>query len=128
MAKPAKLKTFDGQEFDTGKLEGKTMFVFVNAMCSMCSKEMRDLEKYADKFDKVKVYIVSVDMELERVKGKYESVTKLFPGLHDPDFAFGQSVGFYSTPGTILLDKDGKILNKKNGYRPEYLKEILDSL
>ena len=127
-AKPVDLKTFDGEGFNTGKLTKKTMFVFVNSVCSMCAREMRDLDKYSDKFAKADVYLVAVDMNLERVAQKYKKYAEKFGMLHDPEFVFGEAVGLYSTPATLVVEKDGKITYKKSGYRPEVLKEVAASL
>ncbi len=125
---PVKIKTMDGEAFDTANLGGKTMFVFVNSMCSLCAKEMNDLARNADKFEKIKVYLVSVDQNTERAMRVYEKYTKLFGLLHDPEYVFGAAAGLYSTPSTLILDKDGKILFKKAGYRPGAIDGILKAL
>ncbi|GAB6063286.1 TlpA family protein disulfide reductase [Deferrisoma palaeochoriense] len=127
VAKPVKIHTMDGDEFDTGKIEEKTLFVFVNSICGLCAKEMKDLAKNADSLKKVKVYLVSVDQNKERAMKVYEKFQKLFGLLHDPEYSFGEAVGLYATPSTLLLDKGGKILFKKTGYRGD-VDEILKAL
>lgn len=127
VAQPVKIHTMDGDEFDTGKIEGKTLFVLVNSICALCAKEMNDLAKNADSLKNVKVYLVSVDQNKERALKVYEKYTKLFGLLYDPEYKLGNAVGVFATPGTIILDKGGKILFKKTGYRGD-VDEILKAL
>lgn len=127
VAQPVKIHTMDGDEFDTGKIEGKTLFVLVNSICGLCAKEMNDLAKNADSLNKVKVYLVSVDQNKERALKVYEKYTKLFGLLYDPEYKLGNAVGVFATPGTIILDKGGKIVFKKTGYRGD-VDEILKAL
>lgn len=127
-AKPVKIKTVDGAEFDTGKIDQRTMFVFVNSVCGMCAKEMTELAKDQESFSSVKIYLVSVDMDLERAKSRYEKYLKVFDMLYDPDLAFGEVVGLNSTPSTLILDKGGKIVYKKSGYRAGDLEKVKAAL
>jgi len=127
-AKPVTIKTIDGADFDTGKVGERTMFVFVNSVCGMCAKEMTDLAKDQDSFKSVKIYLVSVDMDLERAKSRYEKFLKVFDMLYDPDLAFGEVVGLSSTPSTLILDKGGKIVYKKSGYRAGALEDVKKAL
>lgn len=117
IAKPVVLKTLDGKDFDTGKLAERTMFVLVNSVCGLCAKEMNDLAMESQAFKGVKVYLVSVDVDMERGKGRYEKYLKLFDMLWDPEFKLGEAVAMNSTPSTLILDKGGKIAFKKVGYR-----------
>ncbi len=117
VAKPVKIQTMAGDEFDTGKIEEKTLFVLVNSICGLCAKEMNDLAKNADSLKNVKVYLVSVDQNKERAMKVYEKYTKLFDLLYDPEYKLGNAVGVFATPGTVVLGKGGKILFKKTGYR-----------
>ncbi len=127
VAKPVKIQTMDGNEFDTGQVQEKTMFVFVNSICGLCAKEMKDLAKNADKLNDVKVYLVSVDQNKERAMKVYEKYAKLFGLLYDPEYVFGEAVGLYATPSTLVVDKGGKILFKKTGYRGD-IEDILKTL
>ncbi len=128
LAKPVKIQTMDGQEFDTGKVSEKTMFVLVNSICALCAKEMNDLARNADELNKIKVYLVSVDQNKERAMRVYEKYTKIFGILYDPEYKLGDAVGLYATPSTLVLDKDGRILLKKTGYRPGDIEAILKAL
>jgi peroxiredoxin len=128
VAKPVMIKTVDGDEFDTGKVDERTMFVFVNSVCGMCAKEMTDLAKDRESFSELKVYLVSVDMDLERAKSRYAKFMKVFDMLYDPELAFGEVVGLSSTPATLILDKGGKIVFKKSGYRAGGLEEVKAAL
>ncbi len=125
---PVKIQTMDGEEFDTGKVGEKTMFVLVNSICGLCAKEMNALARRADDLKKVKVYLVSVDQNKDRAMRVYEKYTKLFGILYDPEYKLGDAAGLYATPSTLILDKDGKIVFKKTGYRPGDIDAILNAL
>jgi peroxiredoxin len=128
VAKPVTIKTLDGKDFDTGKVAEKTMFVFVNSVCGLCAKEMNDLAKDRDAFKGVKIYLVSVDVDMERGKSRYEKFLQLFDMLWDPEYKFGEAVGMNSTPSTLVLEKGGKIAYKKIGYRPGDLENAKKAL
>ncbi len=131
VARPITVKDFDGNSVSTGDLvkNGKVMLVLVNAVCNLCRNEMRALVKYRDKFsEKADVYLVAVDMNLEKAKQSYKEFSKYFRLLHDPDFKIGQSLDIYATPATIILDKGGTILYKGSGFKPEYLKKYMEIL
>jgi peroxiredoxin len=128
VAKPVVLKTLDGKSVDTAKLEKKSVFVMVNTVCGMCQREMTDIEKNKDMFKDVALYIVVVDQAAERAQSKYKAFLDTATLLHDPDFTMGENVAIYSTPSTLLLDKDGKILFKSAGYKPDVLKSLKEVL
>jgi hypothetical protein len=71
---------------------------------------------------------VAVDQTLDRFGKKYEAPLKIFAGVQDADFKFGDAVGLYSTPSTVILDQDGTILFKESGYRPTTLAEAMKVL
>ena len=131
VAKPITVKDLDGNDVNTGDLvkDSKVMLVLVNAVCNLCRNEMKALVKYRDKFtEKADVYLVAVDMNIEKAKQTYKEFSKYFRILHDPDFKIGQSLDLYATPATIILDKGGTILYKGSGFKPEYMKKYMDIL
>lgn len=129
VAKPVKLKDIENnKEVDTSKLAKKSLFVFVNTVCGMCQREMADLEKGLEGLDKVDLYIVVVDQAADRALKKYEKFLGKSTMLHDPEFQMGENVGLYSTPSTLILEKDGKIVFKESGYQPALMKSLKAAL
>jgi peroxiredoxin len=129
LAKPIVMKSVDGaKSVDTAKLAKKSVFVMVNTVCGMCQREMGDIARSKDMFKEVDLYIVVVDQDSERATSKYKEFLDVATLLHDPDFKLGDNVGIFSTPSTLVLGTDGKIIYKESGYKPDVLKKMKEIL
>lgn len=130
---PVKVKSMaDGKEVSTAELAAKgekTIFVLVNSVCSQCRKEMATLQKYKEKvLAKAGLYLVAVDMAESVAKNAYAAYAADFPVIQDPDFEVGQKAAISSTPATLVLGKDGKILYKAVGFEDDSMKKLMDAL
>ncbi len=89
---------------------------FMNTACSACRVELKDLDKYTKGNEKTDFFVVSVDFAPEALEG-YKK--KSFLGgtwFHDPDFTIPAKFKITYTPGTVVLDKSGKVLALKSGW------------
>ncbi len=95
------------------------------AWCPFCRKELVDFAVAQKEFGN-KVVIIAIDRaESRNTAKKYTdelSVTNGIVFLLDPSDSFYQSIGGFSMPETIFVDKNGNIVDHKRG--PMTLEEI----
>ena len=88
------------------------------AWCPFCRKELVDFAAAQKEFGD-KVTIIAIDRaETRDVAKKYTdelSVTEGMVFLLDPSDEFYQSIGGFSMPETIFVDKNGNIVDHKRG-------------
>ena len=112
--KPFDLPQVEGGNVTLESLAGKkTVLIFMQSSCTQCRDEMRAAnEMYEEVKDKANVVAIGVDIESRRLT-QYKKAYKItFPILLDPEFAVGTSAGVRVTPATVVLDKEGKIVEK----------------
>lgn len=123
-AESAKVPDFALQDYD-GKTVRLADFadkpLVINswaAWCPFCRKELSDFVTVQKEFGD-KVIIVAVDRaETRDIAKKYTDelgVTEDMVFLLDPSDSFYQSIGGFSMPETIFVDKDGVIIDHKRG-------------
>lgn len=95
------------------------------AWCPFCRKELPDFVTVQKEFgDKVVVISINRQESLSTAKGYTDAqgTSKELIFLLDPDDLFYRSIGGFSMPETIFVDKDGFIREHKRG--PMDLNEI----
>ncbi len=124
-----KVKTADGGDFEWKGTAGKpSVFVLIAPTCSLCMKEVAELQEYAtDLAAKADVYVVveSNAAAAARFASKYKGD---FTMLIDEDFVVMSVANFRVTPSTIVVDKDGKITQKFQQYTPGMAKDFVANL
>ncbi|HEY5746455.1 MAG TPA: TlpA disulfide reductase family protein [Chryseolinea sp.] len=97
------------------------MLHFFNPDCPCSRFNMMEFERIASKYrDRADVYVViqsSDEDDVERFRAKYD--LKL-PILLDTDGAISDRCGIYSTPQSVLLDKESKLYFKGNYNAARY--------
>ncbi len=113
------LQNYDGQTIQLADFDGRP--VVINswaAWCPFCGKELVDFVAVQKEFGN-DVVIVAVDRaESQETAKKYTDelgVTKNLIFLLDPSDSFYQSIGGFSMPETIFIDKNGRIVDHKHG-------------
>ena len=102
--------------------------VVVNAWaswCPFCAEELVDFAALQEEFgDKIAVIAIDRAEPLETTKNFSDKngVTDKMIFLLDPGDSFYQSIGGFSMPETIFVDKDGLIRDHKRG--PMKLEEM----
>ena len=131
------LETADGEKFTTESLKGKYVYIsFWATWCEPCKEELKQLREMYDTYkDKIAFVGVSIDTEdtLDKVNEFVTDNAIPFPILVDPE---GNTVskiipGGDTVPFAILLDKNGFVLKKHEGFAPgdeEKLKKEFDAL
>jgi peroxiredoxin len=129
-------KTPEGEDLSLSDLRGKVVLIdFWASWCMPCRQEnpavVKMYNKYKDKG--FTVYSVSLDKEKSKWLSAIQQDGLIWPN-HVSDLKFWQSAsaqtyGITSIPFTVLIDKDGKIIDKnlRGAQLEAKLKEILGS-
>ncbi|MBI3335442.1 MAG: TlpA family protein disulfide reductase, partial [Candidatus Portnoybacteria bacterium] len=120
------LQDYDGKTVRFTDFTGKPLIINSwAAWCSFCRKELVDFAVAQKEFG-ASVAIVAIDRaESREVAKKYSDeigVTDDLIFLLDPSDSFYQSIGGFSMPETIFVDKNSNIVDHKRG--PMDLNEI----
>lgn len=121
-----KLKDFSGKAVSFSNFKGRSLVINSwAAWCPFCRKELVDFAAAQKEFGD-KVTIIAVDRaESKETAKKYTDglgVTNDLLFLLDPADSFYKSIGGFSMPETIFIDKDGNVKIHKRG--PMELDEI----
>lgn len=121
-------KTIDGKSYKMSELKGKTiMLVFFATWCGPCMKELPQIqsdiwEEY--KSDDFMVVALGRDHTMEQIKKFNAEKGFTFPIGPDPEHKiYGLFFEKY-IPRNVLVNKEGKIIYQKQGYRKEDVKNL----
>lgn len=113
------LQDYNGKTVTFADFVGKP--IVINswaAWCSFCKRELSDFAAVQKEFGD-KVVIIAIDRAETRETAKRYSdelgVTDNLVFLLDPRDSFYQSIGGFSMPETIFVDKNGNIIEHKRG-------------
>lgn len=120
------LQDYNGQTVKLADFAGKLLVINSwAAWCPFCRKELADFAVAQKEFGD-RVVIIAIDRaETRDVAKKYTDelgVTSDLIFLLDPSDSFYQSIGGFSMPETIFVDKDGFVREHKRG--PMDIQEI----
>src|SRR3989338_9526715 len=123
------LQNYNGKTVRLADFAGRPLVINSwAAWCPFCRKELVDFAAAQKEFGD-KVVIIAIDRaETRETAKKYTDelgVTNLI-FLLDPSDSFYQSIGGFSMPETIFVDRDGNIAERKRG--PMEIKEIREKI
>jgi len=120
---PVMNKTFELKDLSNGR---DTAIIFMQTACTLCVSEINEFVGVQDEIEpKLAVALVSVDFDAKRIP-PYKAAYKIpFPILHDGDAAVLESVSFRATPAIVVVDSNGIIKQKMDGYDRAALKTLL---
>jgi len=99
--------------------DGAPMVInFWASWCAPCVREMPMLQRVADELD---VTVVGVDY-IDQTDKAVELARELgirYPLVRDDEGTFGQAVGLFGTPTTLLVDGDGIVRRRLTGELTE---------
>jgi len=127
------LPNLDGKTVRLSDFRGKKG-VFINfwaTWCPPCRLEMPTMEKVYQDYKSRGLEILAVSIDAGP-KGAIESFTRelrlTFPVLLDPEMEVLRTYKFFALPSSVLIDKQGIIRFKEQGYRnwtdPESRKQL----
>jgi peroxiredoxin len=123
------LTDINGKEVTLESLRGKYVLLdFWASWCRPCRDENPNLVKAYEKFggDNFEIVSISLDKAEEDWKKAVEEDELSWTLLHDAEGAVANDYAVQSIPNTLLLDKEGVIIEKQ--LRGEELASKLDSL
>lgn len=113
------LEDYDGNIVALSDFNGKIVVVNSWAVwCPFCKKELAEFARLQKEF-KNDIVVVAIDRQesLKIAKGftDSEGITRDLIFLLDPSDSFYRSIGGFSMPETIFVDKEGSIVIHKRG-------------
>jgi peroxiredoxin len=121
MAPDFELVNLTGQSIRLGDLRGRPVLInFWATWCGYCLQELPVIEKYYERYAS-EFIVLAVDVgdspsDVRSVVTKYGFT---FPVLRDPDSNVFQQYRLDSFPVTFVLDTEGIVLVKHQGYMSE---------
>ncbi len=127
------LKDIDGREVSLSDYEGQVVLLnFWATWCGPCKIEMPWFVEFQRKYKDqgFTVLAVSLDEELDGVKPFAEEYKLNFPVLLGSDEVADKFGGIVALPTTMIIDKQGRIVNRHTGLvgRDDYEDEIKELL
>jgi peroxiredoxin len=112
------LKDIEGKAVSLNDFRGK--FVLMNfwaTWCVQCLEEMRVLRQAHDQWREKGLVVLSINMgeNASRVRGYVKRYALSFPVLLDPDTELFVKLGVRMLPTSLLVDKGGAIVARKEG-------------
>ena len=99
------------------------VLVFIQSACYSCLQEAKALKTLKDENPGLEVLAVGVDLLGKPMLVSWAAHNNInFPVLLDPIFSVPEKYGFYFTPASVIIDKDGKIAFIHSGFRPQDIK------
>ena len=125
-----KLKLLDGKKTSIHALleDGPLLIDFWATWCKPCKKVMKHLNKYHNKYEENGFKVLMVNQDTPRSVGKVKSYIRsqkysFYVGL-DPNQKIAKKLNGLIMPTLILIDTDGTILWRHQGYMPGEEAEI----
>lgn len=132
----ATLKSIDGKTVKTDTLSngGKPFIIdFFATWCKPCNRELSAIADVYEDWQKetgVKVIAVSIDQaqNINKVKPLVDNHGWPYEVLLDPNGEFKRALGVQMIPYTLIVDGNGKIVYKHNGYTDGAEEELIEKV
>lgn len=130
------LKNISGKTINTSELsnDGKPIIIsFFATWCKPCNRELSAIsEVYEDWQDEtgVKLIAVSIDQaqNINKVKPLVDGNGWPYEVLLDPNSEFKRALGVQMIPFVLIVDGNGKIVYKHNGYTDGAENELIEKV
>lgn len=130
------LKSIDGKTVQTDTLSnnGKPFIIdFFATWCKPCNRELNAIhEVYEDWQEEtgVKIIAVSIDQahNIQKVKPLVDEYGWDYEVLLDPNSDFKKALGIQMIPYTLIVDGQGNIVYKHNGYTEGAEEELIEKV
>lgn len=119
-----KLKFLDGKKGQLKPIleDGPILIDFWATWCKPCLKGMMYLDKYHRKYNENGFTVLSINQDspksLSKVKSTVRSRKYSFPVVLDPNQQIAAKLNARLLPTTILVNKNGEIVWRHQGYMP----------
>ncbi len=115
-----KLTDLSGRQYQLTSVHGKVVLVdFLASWCEPCRAEVPLIEKLHREYKDLIVWGIDSGESAEVVKKFVRENEITYPVLLSPDKRLIDEYGAHDLPTTVIIDKDGKILQHSVGYSAE---------
>jgi len=124
MAPNFQIKDLDGKRVALSDLlgQGPVLISFWATWCKPCLKELPHLQELYEQHKERGLKVVAISEDAPRSLSKVNSFVKghryTFLVLLDDNYSTQRKFNFRALPFTVLLDKEGRMVYKRMGYRP----------
>ena len=130
------LKTIDGKSVNTSELsnDGKPFIIdFFATWCKPCNRELDAIAEVYEDWQQetgVKIVAVSIDQaqNISKVKPLVENHGWEYEVLLDPNGDFKRALGIQMIPYVLIVDGQGNIVYKHNGYTDGAETELIEKV
>jgi len=130
------LKTMDGKTVNTAELsnDGKPFIIdFFATWCKPCNRELDAIAEVYEDWQKetgVKIIAVSIDQaqNINKVKPLVANHGWEYEVLLDPNSDFKRALGIQMIPYVLIVDGQGNIVYKHNGYTDGAETELIEKV
>ncbi len=130
------LKTMEGKELRTDTLSnnGKPFIIdFFATWCKPCNRELDAISEVYDEWQEetgVKIFAVSIDQahNINKVKPLVDNQGWEYDVLLDPNSEFLKALGIQMIPYVLIVDGNGKIVYRHNGYTDGAEQELIEKV
>lgn len=130
------IKTIDGKTINTADLnnDGKPFIIdFFATWCHPCNRELDAIAEVYEDWQKetgVKIIAVSIDQaqNINKVKPLVDGRGWEYEVLLDPNSDFKRALGVQMIPYTLIVDGEGNIVYKHNGYTDGAEEELIEKV
>ena len=130
------LKTMDGQNVSTDTLSngGRPFIIsFFATWCKPCNRELDAISEVYEEWQEetgVKIFAVSIDraQNIHKVKPLADSHGWEYDILLDPNGDLQRALGVQMIPYVLIVDGNGKIVYKHNGYTDGEESELIEKV
>jgi peroxiredoxin len=120
MAQDFTLKDVKGNVISLSSFRGKAVLLnFWASWCPYCRKERAELNHLYREYNARGLVIISIsnDRAVSNVREYLKKIPADFTVLSDSDSTVSDSYGVRALPTNILIDRDGRLVNRFTGYR-----------
>lgn len=125
------LKSTAGTNLRLSEYRGRVVMVsFWASWCGQCRSQLEGLEGMRKRYEgaEFELLAVSLDTNLDQARDAARALGVGFPVLHDANGSVSEMYGVDSMPLIVLIDRDGIVRERFEGYRrgreEDYLKRV----
>lgn len=130
------LKNLKGEKVNLNTLHHKGKYLIISfwaTWCVPCRKETEKINALLPEWQKQKdVEMIAISIDDSRTAPKVKSFVQTqkwnFPVYLDVNSDTKRALNYQAVPYLIVVDKDGKIIYRHNGYKPGDEQEVFEAL